>query len=253
MRSDIIIQGLTILAPVDSPNTDGIDPEKREKAMWDSILDQSFSLVRIYVMRTLTSKYMSSCYLLYGCSVPLYGIDSYAFDIMQPNCYSRVISVNVDEHIIIFSKRDIKQWEELTYDYRFTSSPNEAEGAIANDIKTLGLLACSQMQGLQFGSAGMFIFAMDSIKKGMSHYVFIVYRNAIASVSLAPFAFVLERKVRPKMTFRVFLEIMALAFFEIMLDQCIALLGMKFTSASFLSAVMNSAHSVTFVMAVILR
>ncbi|KAH1203496.1 WAT1-related protein [Glycine max] len=105
---------------------------------------------------------------------------------------------------------------------------------------------------VQFGSAGMFIFGMDSIKKGMSHYVFIVYRNAIASVSLAPFAFVLERKVRPKMTFWVFSEIMALAFFEIMLDQCFALLGMKFTSASFLSAVMNSAHSVTFVMAVIL-
>ncbi|WVZ19181.1 hypothetical protein V8G54_006503 [Vigna mungo] len=45
---------------------------------------------------------------------------------------------------------------------------------------------------VQFGSAGMFIFAMDAIKKGMSHYVFIVYRNAIASVTLAPFAFVLE-------------------------------------------------------------
>lgn len=38
-----------------------------------------------------------------------------------PNCYSRVISVNGDEHIIIFAKRDIKQWEELTYDYRFFS------------------------------------------------------------------------------------------------------------------------------------
>ncbi|KOM41593.1 hypothetical protein LR48_Vigan04g179100 [Vigna angularis] len=84
---------------------------------------------------------------------------------------------------------------------------------------------------VQFGSAGMFIFAMDAIKKGMSHYVFIVYRNAIASITLAPFAFVLER---------------------IILDQCFALLGMKFTSASFLSAVMNSAPSVTFVMAVIL-
>ena len=40
---------------------------------------------------------------------------------MQPNCYSRVISVNNDQHIIIFAKRDIKQWEELTYDYRFLS------------------------------------------------------------------------------------------------------------------------------------
>ncbi|KAJ7979107.1 Histone-lysine N-methyltransferase [Quillaja saponaria] len=39
----------------------------------------------------------------------------------EPNCYSRVISVNGDEHIIIFAKRDIKRWEELTYDYRFSS------------------------------------------------------------------------------------------------------------------------------------
>ncbi|CDY19078.1 BnaA04g18180D [Brassica napus] len=38
-----------------------------------------------------------------------------------PNCYSRVISVNGDEHIIIFAKRDIAKWEELTYDYRFLS------------------------------------------------------------------------------------------------------------------------------------
>jgi SET domain-containing protein len=46
------------------------------------------------------------------------------FSSVQPNCYSRVISVNSDEHIIIFAKRDIKRWEELTYDYRFFSSPN---------------------------------------------------------------------------------------------------------------------------------
>lgn len=38
---------------------------------------------------------------------------------VQPNCYSRFITVSGDVHIIIFAKRDIKQWEELTYDYRF--------------------------------------------------------------------------------------------------------------------------------------
>ncbi|KAK9668556.1 hypothetical protein RND81_13G068400 [Saponaria officinalis] len=39
----------------------------------------------------------------------------------EPNCYSRVITVCGDEHIIIFAKRNILQREELTYDYRFFS------------------------------------------------------------------------------------------------------------------------------------
>lgn len=39
----------------------------------------------------------------------------------EPNCYSRTITVNGDPHIIIFAKRDINLWEELTYDYRFFS------------------------------------------------------------------------------------------------------------------------------------
>ncbi|XP_028757545.1 WAT1-related protein At4g08290 [Neltuma alba] len=109
------------------------------------------------------------------------------------------------------------------------------------------------MIGLQFGSAGMYILCMDALNKGMSRYVFIVYRNAIAAISLGPFALVLERKVRPKMTFRIFSEIMALAFLEMILDQCFTLLGMKLTSASFVVALMNTVPSITFVLAIIFR
>ncbi|KAL5703167.1 hypothetical protein ACHQM5_028294 [Ranunculus cassubicifolius] len=39
----------------------------------------------------------------------------------EPNCYSRVITIHGEEHIIIFAKRDITTSEELTYDYRFFS------------------------------------------------------------------------------------------------------------------------------------
>lgn len=41
------------------------------------------------------------------------------FFLFQPNCYSRVMRIKGEDHIIIFAKRDINQWEELTYDYRF--------------------------------------------------------------------------------------------------------------------------------------
>ncbi|XVF39367.1 hypothetical protein PTKIN_Ptkin01aG0029100 [Pterospermum kingtungense] len=106
---------------------------------------------------------------------------------------------------------------------------------------------------LQFGSAGMYIISMVTLNHGMNRYVLVVYRNAIAALVLAPFALVLERKTRPKMTFPIFLQIMVLGFLEPILDQGFTYLGMKFTSASFTSTIMNAVPSVTFVIAVIFR
>ncbi|XP_069796069.1 histone-lysine N-methyltransferase 2B isoform X1 [Narcine bancroftii] len=37
----------------------------------------------------------------------------------EPNCYSRVINVEGQKHIVIFAMRKIYQGEELTYDYKF--------------------------------------------------------------------------------------------------------------------------------------
>lgn len=49
---------------------------------------------------------------------------------------------------------------------------------------------------LQFGFAGMFIISVASMKQGMSHYVLVVYRNAVAAAVIAPFALYFERYVR---------------------------------------------------------
>jgi hypothetical protein len=49
------------------------------------------------------------------------------------------------------------------------------------------------MIGLQFGMAGNYIFGKDILNHGMSRFVFIVYRNAMAVIALVPFAFFLER------------------------------------------------------------
>ncbi|AES71310.1 nodulin MtN21/EamA-like transporter family protein [Medicago truncatula] len=106
---------------------------------------------------------------------------------------------------------------------------------------------------LQFGFAGAYIFSMASFNMGMNRFVFIVYRNVIAAIALAPFALIFERKIRPKMTMAVFLRIMALAFLEPVIDQGFTFLGMQYTSASFASALMNAVPSVTFVLAVIFR
>uniref|UniRef100_UPI00398ED858 histone-lysine N-methyltransferase 2B-like n=1 Tax=Pristiophorus japonicus TaxID=55135 RepID=UPI00398ED858 len=37
----------------------------------------------------------------------------------EPNCYSRVINVEGQKHIVIFAMRKIYRGEELTYDYKF--------------------------------------------------------------------------------------------------------------------------------------
>lgn len=53
------------------------------------------------------------------------------------------------------------------------------------------------MVSLQIGYAGLYVIAMLSMKHGMSHFVLAVYRNAVATLTIAPFAFVLERYPPP--------------------------------------------------------
>lgn len=49
------------------------------------------------------------------------------------------------------------------------------------------------MAFLQFGFAGMFLISVASLRQGMSHYVLVVYRNAVAAIVMAPFALWFER------------------------------------------------------------
>ncbi|KAA8546395.1 hypothetical protein F0562_002866 [Nyssa sinensis] len=106
---------------------------------------------------------------------------------------------------------------------------------------------------LQFGYAGMYIITMVSLKRGMNHYVLVVYRHAAATLAIAPFALVFERKTRPKMTVSTFLKIMLLGLLEPVIDQNLYYVGMKATSATFASAIVNVLPALTFIMAIIFR
>lgn len=67
---------------------------------------------------------------------------------------------------------------------------------------------------VQLGYAGLSIISVFALKKGMSPYTFIVYRMAIATIVLAPFAFILDRNSRPPMTWSITAKIMLLSLFE---------------------------------------
>ncbi|GMH29422.1 hypothetical protein Nepgr_031265 [Nepenthes gracilis] len=106
---------------------------------------------------------------------------------------------------------------------------------------------------LQFGYAGMNIITKVSLNRGMSHYVLVVYRHAFATAAIAPFALVLERKTRPKMTFPIFMQIFVLGLLGPVIDQNFYYAGLKFTSPTFSCAMSNMLPAMTFVMAVVCR
>ncbi|KAL8149589.1 hypothetical protein AgCh_006552 [Apium graveolens] len=68
---------------------------------------------------------------------------------------------------------------------------------------------------LQFGLAGMDIISKAALNERMSNYVFVVYYHAIATVIIAPFAIILEKKVRPKMTKAMFGKFILLGLLEL--------------------------------------
>ncbi|KAL4591925.1 hypothetical protein LXL04_004900 [Taraxacum kok-saghyz] len=106
---------------------------------------------------------------------------------------------------------------------------------------------------IQFGFAGMDILSKVALNEGMSNYVFVVYRHVVATLVMAPFAILFDRKTRPKMTRSIFLKIMLLALLEPVIDQNLYIMGLKATTATFAAAMSNVLPAITFVMACILR
>ncbi|XP_048634525.1 WAT1-related protein At2g37460 isoform X2 [Brassica napus] len=83
---------------------------------------------------------------------------------------------------------------------------------------------------LQVGLAGMDILSKAVLNKGMSNYVLVVYRHAVATVVMAPFALYFDKPV---------------------IDQNLYYLGMKYTTATFATAMYNVLPAITFVLAYI--
>ncbi|KAM6568014.1 hypothetical protein CsatB_015999 [Cannabis sativa] len=105
---------------------------------------------------------------------------------------------------------------------------------------------------LQFGFAGMDVLSKAALNQGMSNYVLVVYRHAVATIIIAPFAIFLDKKVRPKMTLPIFIKLVALSLLEPVIDQNLYFMGMKYTTATFAAAMTNILPAITFVLACIL-
>ncbi|XP_022973899.1 WAT1-related protein At2g39510-like isoform X3 [Cucurbita maxima] len=102
---------------------------------------------------------------------------------------------------------------------------------------------------VQFGYAGMTILAKSALDKGMSPHVFVVYRHAVATLVIAPFAIIFDRKARTKMTFSILWKIVLMGLLEPVIDQNLYFTGMKLTTATFTAAMCNILPAFSFLMA----
>ncbi|CAN1343867.1 WAT1-related protein At5g07050, partial [Linum perenne] len=126
------------------------------------------------------------------------------------------------------------------------NKPMEKQGFLETSKPYFAMIA------LQFGYAGMNIITKVSLNHGMSHYVLVVYRHAIATAVIAPFALFFERKGQPKITFPVFVQLFVLGLLGPVIDQNFYYAGLKYTSPTFSCAMSNMLPAMTFVMMEIL-
>ncbi|KAF7837493.1 WAT1-related protein [Senna tora] len=105
----------------------------------------------------------------------------------------------------------------------------------------------------QMGYTLLYFLTQASFNHGMSPHVYVTYRNIVAAIVMFPFAFFLERKIRPKLTLPLFLEIFMLSLFGFGLTLNMYFASLKYTNPTFVTSVTNTIASITFVLAVILR
>uniref|UniRef100_A0A0D6QTB5 WAT1-related protein n=1 Tax=Araucaria cunninghamii TaxID=56994 RepID=A0A0D6QTB5_ARACU len=105
---------------------------------------------------------------------------------------------------------------------------------------------------LQFSYAGMNVLVKLALENGLNHFVLVTYRLAVAAVAISPFAYVLERKQRPSLTWPLFFQIFLVAC-GLSVSQNCYFQGIYYTSSTFASAAINLIPIITFVMATFIR
>ncbi|KAJ4776768.1 WAT1-related protein [Rhynchospora pubera] len=91
------------------------------------------------------------------------------------------------------------------------------------------------------------------ITEGMPPLVLVSLRQLVATVFIAPIAYLRERKMRPKMTFEIFVYLFLGGLFGASLTQYLFYTGLKHTSATFTCAFLNIVPVFTFLMALLFR
>ncbi|GMH02350.1 hypothetical protein Nepgr_004189 [Nepenthes gracilis] len=106
---------------------------------------------------------------------------------------------------------------------------------------------------VQTASALLYFITEAAFNNGLNTHVYVTYRHIVGGIVVLPFAYFLERKVRPKLTFALFVEIFLLSLLGVGLTVNMYFASMRYTSPAFVSATINTIPSLTFILSVIFR
>ncbi|KAJ4951600.1 hypothetical protein NE237_028432 [Protea cynaroides] len=115
-----------------------------------------------------------------------------------------------------------------------------------------GLKPAMVMVLVQIIFAGVNVFYKLATKDGMNLRILVAYRYIFATIFLAPLAFFVERKNRPKLTWMVAFQAFLCGLFGGTLSQNLYLSSLTLTSMTFTAAMTNLIPALTFIMAVTL-
>ncbi|KAF8394292.1 hypothetical protein HHK36_020498 [Tetracentron sinense] len=123
-----------------------------------------------------------------------------------------------------------------------------ASGVIFRRFKPHLLMVAAQM-----GYTFLYFITEASFNHGMNPHVYITYRHIVGGLVMLPFAYFLERNLRPKLTLALFVEIFVLSLLGVGLTLNMYFASLRYTSPVFLSSMVNTIASLTFIIAVTLR
>ncbi|KAL0285114.1 UNVERIFIED_CONTAM: protein WALLS ARE THIN 1 [Sesamum calycinum] len=106
---------------------------------------------------------------------------------------------------------------------------------------------------MQCSYAGMLLLSKAALSSGMKPCVFVVYRQALATLALLPFAFFFRSKGVPPLTWIGLCKIFFVSSFGLALAFNLNLVGLSYISATFGTAIMSIIPPLVFIMAVCSR
>nr|CAB3503646.1 unnamed protein product [Digitaria exilis] len=98
----------------------------------------------------------------------------------------------------------------------------------------------------------MYFITEAAFNRGLNPYVYITYRHLLVAILIWPFAYYQEKGLRPKMTLMLFMEIFVLSLLGVSLTLNMYFASLKYTSPTFVTSMVNTIASMTFVIAIIL-